>query len=236
MSKFELTKIPIKKGAYKKPERLNQNIPEDKYDKVDRTCEEEVFLSNDGNVYVPEDSMGTIFNTDSKRAQYIYDNFLDDDSKRCINGTNAVKSSCVVGELDKRSHESRDAEDADLDRYTRDSLIGIGDSDQAEAIRRKLDTHTNKELPKLKKQRGSNVDEITGEPLEKNSAFHHEDEKELYTDPVAVLDETKGKNVNIDTHKEIHKRNIRTGSELEKQKEDIKETVMNKKKLETGDD
>lgn len=180
--------------------------------------------------------MGTIFNTDLKRAQYIYYNFLDDDSKRCINGTNAVKLSCVVGELDKRSHESRDAEDADLDRYTRDSLIAIGDSDQAEAIRRKVDTHMNKELPKLKKQRGADVDEITGEPLEKNSAFHHENEKELYTDPVAVLDEKKGKNVNSATHKEIHKRNIRTGSELEKQKEDIKKAVTSKKKLASGND
>ena len=186
-------------------------------------------MSNDGNVYVPEDSMSTVFNTDTKRAQYIYDNFLDDDDKRCINGTNAVKSSVVVGELDKRSHESRDAEDADLDRYTRDSLIRIGDSDQAEAIRRKLDTHTKKELSKMKKQRGSEVDEITGEPLTKGSAFHHEYEKELYTDPVSVLDETKGKNVNSSTHKEIHKRNIRTGEELKKQKEDIKRTVVNKK-------
>lgn len=71
MSKFELTKIPIKKGAYQKPERQNRNIPAAKYDKVDKTCEEEVFLSNDGNVYVPEDSMSTVFNTDTKRAQYI---------------------------------------------------------------------------------------------------------------------------------------------------------------------
>lgn len=94
-----------------------------------------------------------------------------------------------------------------LDKAIRMELLGITEA---------------KELPKLKKQRGTKNDEITGEPLEKNSAFHHEDEKELYTDPVAVLDETKGKNVNIDTHKEIHKRNIRTGSELEKQKEDIK--------------
>ena len=229
MSKFELTKIPIKKGAYQKPERQNRNIPDAKYDKVDKTCDEEVFLSNDGNVYVPEDSMSTVFNTDTKRAQYIYYNFLDDDDKRFINGSNAVKSSGVVGELDKISHESRDAEDADLDRYTIDSLIIIGDSDQAEAIRRKLDTHTKKELSKMKKQRGSEIDEITGEPLTKGSAFHHEYEKELYTDPVSVLDETKGKNVNSSTHKEIHKRNIRTGEELEKQEEDIKRTVANKK-------
>lgn len=30
-------------------------------------------------------------------------------------------------------------------------------------------------------------------------------------------------------HKEIHKRNIRTGDELKKQEEDIKRTVMDKK-------
>lgn len=81
----------------------------------------------------------------------------------------------------------------------------------------------------MKKQRGSEVDEITGEPLRKGSAFHHEYEKELYTDPVFVLDETKGRNVNRSTHKEIHKRNIRTSEELEKQEEDIKRTVANKK-------
>lgn len=216
MSRFELTQIPVKLGAYEKPKRNNKNIPDAKYDKVDKTCQEEVFLSNDGNVYVPQDSMNTIFNTTKKKGRFIYDNQLDDEDKRTINGVNAIKSSDVVGLLDKRSHETRDAEDADLDRYTRDSLIRIGDSDQAEAVRRKLDTHTSKELPKLKKQRGIKNDEITGEPLRKNSAFHHLDEKELFTDPVDVLDENKGINVNFDTHKEIHKQNIRTKEELKK--------------------
>lgn len=213
MSRFELTQIPVKPGAYEKPKRNNKNIPDAKYDKVDKTCQEEVFLSNDGNVYVPQDSMNTIFNTTKKKGRFIYDNQLDDEDKRTINGVNAIKSSDVVGLLDKRSHETRDA---DLDRYTRDSLIRIGDSDQAEAVRRKLDTHTSKELPKLKKQRGIKNDEITGEPLRKNSAFHHLDEKELFTDPVDVLDENKGINVNFDTHKEIHKQNIRTKEELKK--------------------
>ena len=49
-----------------------------------------------------------------------------------------------------------------MNSYTKDSLIRIGDSDQAEALRRKLDTHTSKEFPKLKKQRGTKNDEITG--------------------------------------------------------------------------
>lgn len=91
-----------------------------------------------------------------------------------------------------------------MDRYTRDSLIRIGDSDQAEAVRRKLDTHTSKELPKLKKQRGIKNDEITGEPLGKNAAFHHSNEKELLRIQ-SMFDENKGINVNNDTYKEIHK-------------------------------
>lgn len=98
-------------------------------------------------------------------------------------------------------------------------------SDQAEAIRRKLDTHTSKELPKLKKQRGTKNDEITGEPLRKNSAFHHSNEKELFTDPVDVLDENKGINVNFDTHKEIHKQNIRTKEELKKKSESVRKML-----------
>lgn len=225
MSRFELTQIPVKPGSYEKPERSNKNIPDAKYDKVDKTCQEKVFLSNDGNVYVPEISMNVVFNTTKKKGQFIYDNQLDDEDKRTINGVNAIKSSGVVGLLDKRSHETRDAEDADLDRYTRDSLIRIGDSDQAEAVRRKLDTHTNKELPKLKKQRGVANDEITGEPLGKNSAFHHSNEKELFTDPVDVLDENKGINVNFDTHKEIHKQNIRTKDELKNKSGKLKQKL-----------
>ena len=168
----------------------------------------QISSENDGNVYVPQDSMNTIFNTTKKRGQFIYDNQLDDEDKRNFNGVSAIKSSGVVGLLDKRSHETRDAEDADLDRYTRDSLIRIGDSDQAETVRRILDTHTSKDLPKLKKQRGTKYDEITGEPLGKNSAFHHLNEKELFTDPVDVLDENRGINVNLDTHKKIHKQCI----------------------------
>lgn len=228
MSRFELTKISVKLGSYEKPKRNNKNIPDVKYDKVDQICQEEVFLSNDGNVYVPQDSMNIIFNTTKKRGQFIYDNQLDDEDKRTINGVNAIKSSGVVGLLDKRSHETRDAEDADMDRYTRDSLIGIGDSDQAEAIRRKLDTNTSKELLKLKKQRGTMNDEIIGEILGKNSAFHHLNEKELFTDPVDVLDENKGINVNADTHKEIHKQNIRTVDDLTKKSESVRKALARK--------
>ena len=229
MSKLELSHIPLKPGTYIKPERTNLNVPDKKYDKVDHVCEKEVFISNDGNVYVPETAMSSLFNTDKHRGKFLFDNRLSEENKRNISGINAVKSSGVVGLLDEKSHETRDAEDAAIYRYSRDALIGIGDSDQAEAERRKLDAYTKKELPKLKKQRGVAYDEVTGEPLEKSAAFHHEYEKEVFTDPIEILDENKGINVNLDTHKEIHRRKIRTKEELEVQKEDIKNTLKKKK-------
>lgn len=94
-----MLQIPVKPGSYEKPKRNNKSIPEAKYDKVDKTCQEEVFLSNDGNVYVPQKSMNTIFNTTKKKGRFIYDNQLDDEDKRVINGTNTIKSSEVVLEM-----------------------------------------------------------------------------------------------------------------------------------------
>ena len=149
-----------------------------------------------------------IINARKKLWQKISDSIADINKNRRL-GFNQNDKYCAqeIGYIVQYLFEimKQEAEDADLDRYTRDSLIRIGDSDQAEAIRRKLDTHTSKELPKLKKQRGIKNDEITGEPLGKNAAFHHSNEKELFTDPVDVLDENKGINVNNDTYKEIHK-------------------------------
>ena len=39
------------------------------------------------------------------------------------------------------------------------------------------------------------------------------------------FDETKGINVNFDTHAEIHKRNIRSEAELERHKESIRSAL-----------
>ncbi|MDR5586056.1 hypothetical protein [Clostridium aquiflavi] len=228
MSKFELVAIPVKSNSYEKPERKNQNIDSKKYDKIDKECSENVFLSNDGNVYIPVKSVPTIINQQKKRANYIIDNIISDADKRNIAGQEVINSAGINYYLDKNSHQTRDAEDAELNRYARNHLIGIGDSDQAEAIRRQLDTHTNKELPKLKKQRGSDVDEITGEPLEKKAAFHHSNEKEIFNYPNDVLDPEKGINVNDETHKEIHRLNIMDSETLEKNKEKIKKNITKK--------
>lgn len=227
--KFELTSIPLKPGTYQRPKRTNPNVPAEKYDRVDKVCENEVFLSNDGNAYVPKESMPTILNTNKNRSRFIADNLLSDDSRRVINGKEAYNSSELIGFLDKRSHETRNAEHAAIDRYSRDALIGIGDSDQAEAVRRQLDAQSQRTLPRLKNQRGVDFDEITGDPLEKNSAFHHLYEKSIYTNPADTMDPDKGINVNADTHQEIHRRNIHNPGELERQKEDIKQTVKRKR-------
>lgn len=227
--KFQLTNIPLKPGTYTQPKRTNPNVPAEKYDKVDEVCQKEVFLSNDGNVYVPQSSMPTILNTNKSRSRYITDNLLGDESRQVINGTEAYNSSEVIGYLDQKSHETRNAEHAAMHRYSRDALIGIGDSDQAEAVRRQLDARSQRELPRLKQQRGVEYDEITGDPLEKNSAFHHLNEKSIYTNPADTLNPDKGINVNDDTHKEIHRRGIHDQRELERQKEDIKQTVRRRR-------
>ena len=229
MSKEELAAVPLKKGAYLKPERTNPNINPKKYDAIDEGCETAV-IANDGNAYVPEQSMPKILNQPKQRTTYIIDNMLPDDAKRRIGNTDMLNTSNVVGYLDQNSHQTRDAEDADLSRYARDSLTRIGDSDQAEAQRRRIDTHVAKGLRKLKAERGADRDEITGEPLEKGAAFHHLNSKELYNNPLDVLDPAQGRNVNPDTHTEIHSMGIMDEKSLKENQEEIKRRVIKRKK------
>lgn len=227
----DLSLVELEVGTYKPPKRNNENIPSEKYDAIDKACKENIVLNKtDGNAYIPETSFPKIISKKKKSANYIMDNKIAEEDKKSFNNTTLINTSAVVGYLDKNSHLTRDAEIAELNRYARDGLISIGDSSQAEAIRRKIDSHVDKELPKLKKKRNSSFDEITGEPLEKNAAFHHVNNKEIYNEPQQILDVANGIVVNPDTHNEIHRRNIFDGKMLTKQKEDIKKTVLSSKK------
>ena len=228
MGKEELAAVPLKKGAYLKPERTNPNINPKKYDAIDEGCETAV-IANDGNAYVPEQSMPKILNQPKRRTTYIIDNMLPDNAKRRIGNADMLNTSNVVGYLDQNSHQTRDA---DLSRYARDSLTRIGDSDQAEAQRRRIDTHVAKGLRKLKAERGADRDEITGEPLTERAAFHHLNVKEIHNNPLDVLDPEQGINVNDDTHKEIHKMGIMDEKSLEENREEIKRRMKQRKKEE----
>ena len=228
MSKHELTTVLLKKGAYEKPERTNPNIPAVKYDRVDSACESSR-IGNDGNVYIPEDRMPELLDKRKKEARYIVDHKIPDDDKVKINNQRLINSSGVVGYMDRFSHQTRDAAQADLYRYGRDSLTRIGDSDQAEAQRRKTDALVDRELPKLRNQRGIDVDEITGEPLGPGAAFHHSNNKAIYNNPLDTIDPAKGINVNQYTHNEIHRRGIMDADELERQKDSIREAVKKSK-------
>ena len=228
MSKTELTTVPLKKGAYDKPERTNPNIPDIKYDKVDSACESSR-IGNDGNVYIPEERMPELLDKRKKEARYIVDQKISNDDKVTINNQRMINSSGVVGYMDRFSHQTRDAAQADLYRYGRDSLTRIGDSDQAEAQRRKMDSLMDKELPKLRGQRGVDYDEITGEPLVRGAAFHHKNNKAIHNNPLDAIDPDQGINVNLETHHEIHRRGIMDEEQLEAQKEDIRKTLIRNK-------
>lgn len=225
----ELTTVPLKKGAYEKPERTNKNILPKKYDKVDLACSA-VQLGNDGNAYIPEESISGLLGKKKSESRYIIDNKISDSDKVNVNNKPMINTTGVVAFLDKNSHQTRNSEEADLSRYGRDSLIRIGDSDQAEAIRRKIDCLVNRELPKLRKQRRVDFDEITGEPLGSGAAFHHKNNKSIHNHPFDVTNPDKGINVNKDTHEEIHRRGIMDEEELERQKDSICETVKSRKK------
>lgn len=228
LSDKELIVTPLKPGAYEKPERSNPNIPSRKYDNIDKACEQ-TQIANDGNAYIPVNSMPKLLNRPKQHANYVVDNMIAEEDKATINNQDYLNTAGVVRYLDKNSHQTRNSEEADLNRYGRDSLTRIGDSDQAEAQRRKIDAKVNRMLPQMRSQRGTDKDEITGEPLEKGAAFHHTNNKAIYNNPMDVLDPDQGINVNPETHKEIHSRGIMDRETLDANKESIKKKLKESK-------
>ncbi|XVN13449.1 hypothetical protein QZH47_17595 [Pseudomonas corrugata] len=120
-----------------------------------------------------------------------------------------------MGLADKKAQETRDAGKQALFQYARDSLITISDSPQAQEARRQLDAFSAKTLPTLRNERNILVDEVTGEAAQKGFAFHHVNPKELHTDPEDSLDPTKGRNLNQETHADVHRKNINSEEQFE---------------------
>lgn len=214
-SKLPVTLKPID-FEYKKPERRNELTEPKKYDKIDSKIGELVKLGTNGVTYVDEDAFSTIFQTTGSKAAFIFENQIPDADKKSFDGKNYAHSSAVVGLTDKKSQEVRDAEKQALLQYSRDSLISVSDSPEAQNMRRKVDSFTSKILPKLRDERGVNIDEVTGEERKKGFAFHHVNPKELHTDPEGVLDPTKGRNLNPETHADVHRNNINNEEQFKK--------------------
>jgi hypothetical protein len=193
---------------YDKPERRNDLVPAEKYDTVDKLAGNAVKLGTNGVAYVPEDVFPTIFGLTKPKAAYVYENQIPDSDKRDFNGQPYAHSASVVGLLDKKAQEVRNADTQAILQYSRDTLLNISDSPQAQELRRQCDTFTKRELPKLRAARGADNDELIDEPLRKGAAFHHVNPKEIHTDPEDALNPDKGRNVNSDSHGEVHRENI----------------------------
>lgn len=214
-SKLPVTLKPVD-FEYKKPERRNELTEPKKYNKIDSKIGEQVKIGTNGVIYVDEDSFPTIFQTTGPKATFIFENQIPDSDKKSFDGKNYAHSSAVVGLADKKAQEVRDAEKQALLQYSRDSLINVSDSSEAQNMRRKVDSFTSKSLPKLRDERGVNTDEVTGEKRKKGFAFHHINPKELHTDPEDILDPTKGRNLNHKTHADVHRKNINNEKQFEK--------------------
>ncbi|EOA9037952.1 hypothetical protein [Vibrio owensii] len=216
-SKLPVTLKPVD-FEYKKPVRRNELVEPKKYDKIDSNVGEFVKLGTNGVVYVDEEDFSNGFQTTKPKGAYIFENQIPDSAKKSFDGKNYAHSSAVVGLADKKSQEVRDSEKQALLQYYRDSLLNVSDSAEAQDMRRKVDSFTKKELPKLRNDRGVNVDEVTGEDKQKGFAFHHVNPKELHTDPEDVLDPTKGRNLNPKTHADVHRNNVNDEAQFEEYK------------------
>ena len=214
-----LKDVPV--GSYKKPEQKNELVDDSQYESVDSAVESGVKIGTNGVEYVDEEKASKFLQENKGDAQYIIDTLILDRHKRSIAGKNLIHSSAMVGLLDERAQETRSASKQALQQYARDSLLNVGDSDLAQKIRRDLDDFNSKEQKKLRTSRDSEVDEVTGDPLEKGYAFHHKNQKSLHTDPEQALDPEAGVLVNDSTHKEIHKRKLRDENALEEYKREL---------------
>lgn len=193
------------KKEYTKPEKRNDFVPEEKYNVIDEAASTHVKLGTNGVAYVSEEAIPELFQLSKAKAAYVYENQIPDADKRNFGEKSYAHSAAVVGLLDKKAQEVRNSDTQALLQYSRDSLINISDSPQAQDLRRKCDTLTIRELPKLRNARGTTHDEVTGEPAQPGFAFHHINPKEIHTDPEDALNPSKGANLNSNTHKDVHK-------------------------------
>lgn len=211
----------IAAGSYQKPERKNELVDDAQYEKIDKAVETGVKIGTNGVGYVDEGVVSKLLQENAGDTQYIIDTFISDRLKRSIGGENFIHGSAMVGLLDERAQEARSASKQAKQQYARDSLINVNDSDGSQKIRRDLDDFNSKNQKKLRKSRNSEVDEITGEPLTSGYAFHHKNQKSLYTDPEQALDPEAGVLVNDSTHKEIHRLKLRDEKALEEYKREL---------------
>jgi len=214
-NKLPISLKDVSASSYTTPERKNELVEDKKYDSIDTAITSAVKIGTNGVVYVDETKANNLLQENKSDGQYIIDNFIKDKHKRNVGGIDQVHSSALVGLLDERSQETRSASKQALQQYARDSLINVSDSNQAQTIRRKLDDFNAKEQKKLRNSRSSETDEVTGEPLEKGYAFHHKNQKSIFTDPEQSLDPNAGVLVNDSTHKDIHRKKIRDEKALE---------------------
>lgn len=194
--------------SYDKPVRRNDLVDARKYNKIDKSIAEHAKLGTNGVLYVKEEAFSSVFNVNKSDAAYIYENQIPKTEKRSFDGSNYAHSSAVVGLVDKKSQEVRNAKEQAILQYSRDSLISVSDSPQMQDVRRQVDAFVNEERRKLKDLRGIEFDEVTGEPLRKGAAFHHYNPTKLHTDPEDSVDPAKGRNLNVETHLDVHRRSI----------------------------
>ncbi|QJQ03448.1 hypothetical protein C798_25385 [Herbaspirillum rubrisubalbicans Os34] len=196
------------KPNFEKAKRRDKLISDEKYDAVEKAALAGSKIGTNGVTYVKASAFGKLFNVSDGKGRYIFENQIPATDKISDGGKDYAHSSSVVGLLDKKGQEVRGAQNQAMHQFSRDTILNISDSPQAQDLRRMCDDFTRKAMPKLKGLRGASHDEVTKEPLGKGAAFHHTNPKELHTDPQNALNPSKGVVLNQSTHIDVHKNNL----------------------------
>lgn len=206
---FEIEKLKVKFPD--KPELLEEKDAKN----IQNAINKKGFYDSNGRCYLEKTAIRTIICTDSKGANRFYNDLEDND--KIENGKNHyVRIEAVQYEISKRSQEPRDIYVRERMKYAEDCIIDFRDSPQLSKMRSIEKSKIDKELPNIKKKKikteGLTCCELTGEPLEKNSAAHHMDRKSDV--PRKALDEENIKIVNPGVHKTIHQAGAESKEEL----------------------
>ncbi|MDE1181506.1 hypothetical protein [Paraburkholderia sp.] len=95
---------------FDRPARRNGLVPAEEYNAIENCAENLVKLGTNGVGYVNEKAFTSLFRVTRAKAAYIYENQIPDKEKRNFGGESYAHSSAVVGLLDKKAQEVRQAD------------------------------------------------------------------------------------------------------------------------------
>ena len=193
-------------------------VPEKKGTKIQDAITKHGMCFSDGSTFVDKRAIPTLCQTNASGTGMILNDISEDEKRDLPGGHQAVAVPALEKIISERIEEPRTTTEREILKYSAECLDALRDAPVAESIRSERKEEIDKGLSSLKakKMRSENItaDQLTGEPLAKNAAFHHIERK--VDKPRRALDISNGIIVNPTTHDIIHSHKAESADELRK--------------------